>query len=177
MSTASKVNVDDYKVGQVINAVSASYKTTYTTPPSRYDMASILDTMLSADRFAKTDEDRKILREVKGLGTARTRQTIVDGLMKKGLLQSERKGKRHELKPCGIANQLRNSLPPILCDVTMTAKWEMAFSMIERGEVDWRQVVDRTYGFVTQIVNQAKGQKGSFKLDTAPSTPLRKPVR
>ncbi len=162
-----KVNVSSYKVGQVVNAVNARYTSEKTTPPARYDMATILDAMLSADRFAKTEEDRRILRSVEGIGTARTRQTIVDGLIKKELLFSVKKGKRHELRPDEIAIQLRAKLPPILCDVSMTAKWELGFSMIEKGEVEWRQVVDKTYGFVEHIVAQAKEQCGSFTHDAA----------
>lgn len=165
IASASQLNTQAYEVGQIVSAVSARYKKDVTRPPARYDMATILDAMLSADRFAKTDEDRKILRMVEGIGTARTRQSIVDGLIQKGLLYTQKIGKRHELRPHGIAIQLRSSLPPILCDVTMTAKWELSFSMIERGEVEWQQVLDRTYQFVEQIVAKAKGQKGSFKLD------------
>jgi len=162
VNSPAKLNLESYTVGQIVNAVSASYKTERTVPPPRYDMATILDAMLSADRFAKNEEDRKVLREVEGLGTSRTRQSIVEGLIKKGLLQSERKGKRHELRPMGIATQLRSALPPILCEVTMTAKWELGFSKIERGEVQCEQLVDRTYKFVDQIVEQAKRQRGSF---------------
>jgi DNA topoisomerase IA len=160
MSSKSPANV--YQVGQIVNAVSARYKSEKTTAPKRYDMATILDAMLSADRFAKTPQDREILRQVDGIGTARTRQGIVDGLIKKGLLRSEKKGKRFELHPNDIAKELRSMVPPILGDVAMTAKWELGFSMIERGEVDWRQMVDKTYGFVEQIVQQAKSQKGTF---------------
>ena len=164
MASSDKVNVDSYQVGQMVNAVGARYKTERTTPPDRYDMATILDAMLAADRFAKTDEDRKILRQVEGIGTSRTRQGIVDGLIQKGLLCTQRKGKRHELRPQEIAIQMRSRLPPILCDVTMTAKWELGFSMVERGEVKWGQVVDKTYHFVGQIVEEAKSQKSSFNL-------------
>lgn len=168
-----KVNIDAYQAGQVITARSARFKSEKTTAPARYDMATILDAMLSADRFAKTDEDRKILRMVEGIGTSRTRQGIVDNLIQRGLLYTVRKGKRHELHPHAIAKQLRNKLPPILCEVAMTAKWEISFAMIERGEIGWRQVVDRTYDFVDQIIDQAKTQRGSFKLDSNTQHPAR----
>lgn len=175
MSLTKAINTDAYEVGQMVNAVSARHITVRTTPPARYDMATILDAMLSADRFAKNDQDRKILREVEGIGTSRTRQGIVDGLINKGLLYTERKGKRHELRPHGIATQLRSRLSPILCDVSMTAKWELSFSMIEKGDVEWKQVVDRIYSFVNQIVSQAKGQKGSFNLNLPDKSVGRKP--
>lgn len=156
------VNTDAYHVGQIVSAVGARYETKRTTPPDRFDMATILDAMLSADRFAPNEEDRKILRSVEGIGTARTRQAIVEGLVKRQLLFTERKGKRHVLRPSPISRELRQKLPPLLTDVAMTAKWEIAFAMVERGEVDWRQVVDRTYMFVSAMVEHAKKQAGSF---------------
>lgn len=161
---SQQLNTSTYEVGQVIGAVSARYKAARTTPPDHYDMATILDAMLSADRFAKNEADRKILRQVEGIGTSRTRQSIVEGLVNKGLLYTERKGKRHVVRANPIAMQLREKLPPILTDVALTAKWELAFSMIERGEVDWRSVVDRTYQFVAAVVDQAKSQRGQFDL-------------
>lgn len=160
---SAQVNTAAYQVGQVVGAVGARYKTSRTLPPDHFDMATILDAMLSADRFAKSDEDRKILRQVEGIGTSRTRQSIVDGLVNKGLLYTERRGKKHVLRANPIAIEMRSKLPPILTDVALTAKWELAFSMIERGEVDWRDVVDRTYLFVQSVVEQAKGQRGKFE--------------
>jgi len=161
-SIRGDLNIDAYQVGQIVNAVGARYETKRTAPPDRYDMATILDAMLSAHQFAKSEGDRKILRQVEGIGTARTRQAIVEGLVRRGLLYTERKGKRHVLRPSDITRELRRRLPPLLTDVAMTAKWEIAFAMVERGEVDWRQVVDRTYVFVGAMVDHAKGQVGNF---------------
>jgi DNA topoisomerase-3 len=165
--SADKIDVDAYEVGQVVNAVSARYEAKRTTPPDPYDMATILDDMLAAGKFAKTKEDREVLKRVEGLGTSRTRQAIVDGLVKRGLLHTERRGKRHILRPHSLAMALCKALSPSITDVATTAKWELAFSMIESGQVDWRQVVDRQYLHVRQVVAEAKRQIGQIKFDSA----------
>lgn len=156
-----KLPVASYQVGQMVGAVSARYRSARTTPPDYYDMNTILDAMLSADRFAKTDADRQLLRQVEGLGTSRTRQGIVDEMVKKGLLSVERKGKRHIVRPTDFGMQMRDFIPPILADVALTAKWELAFSKVEKGEVTWQEVLDRTYVLITQVIEIAKGQAKS----------------
>lgn len=146
-----------YVVGQIVGAVSARYTAARTAPPDRYDMATILDVMLAAHRFAKTEADRKVLQSI-GIGTSRTRLAIVQGLVDKGLLSVERKGKRHVLRPTAFGEELCAKLPPLLLDVALTAKWEVAFGMVERGEVTSEQLVDRTYQLVDQVLALAKQQ-------------------
>lgn len=151
-----------YQVGQIVGAVSARYTTSRTTAPDRFDMATILDVMLAAYRFAKNDADRKVLQNI-GIGTSRTRLAIIEGLVAKGLLVVERAGKRHVLKPTPFGEELCAKLPSILLDVSLTAKWEVAFGMVERGEVTSEQLVDRTYQLVDQVVELARQQlSGGF---------------
>lgn len=152
------LNAGRYAVGQVVGAASAGYGTSRTTPPDYFDLATLLDAMLSADRFATTEADRQVLRQVEGLGTSRTRQAIVDEMVRKGQLVVERKGKRHIVRPTPFGMKLRDLLPGILSDVALTARWEVAFGMVERGEVDRERVVDRTYGLIDEVIKIAKSQ-------------------
>lgn len=158
--SGKKLNVSGYRPGQVIGAVSATYRTGKTTPPKRYDMATILDLMLSADRFAETDEDRAILREVGGIGTSRTRQSIVEGMIPRGLLVSKKVGKRHEISPSPLAEWLADRIPPLLGSVVMTAKWEYALSLVERGKVKPSDLAAKCLLFVKEMVNMAKNSMG-----------------
>lgn len=156
-----RISVGSYRPGQVIGAVAATYRTGKTTPPKRYDMATLLDLMLSADRFAETDEDRAILREVGGIGTSRTRQTIVEGMIPRGLLHSEKVGKRHEISPSQLAEWLADRIPPLLGSVVMTAKWEYGLSLVERGKVKPKDLAAKCVLFVEQLVEMAKSSCGS----------------
>jgi len=164
------LNVSAYEVGQIVRAVSARYETKKTEPPPRYSQDTLVDDMLAAHKFAKTAQDREILRTVEGLGTSRTRLSIVDGAVRRGFLLSTKKGKRHELRSSDMARAMCDAFPAILKDVAMTAKWEIAFSMIERGEVGISQVIDRAYVFVAQVVELAKSQRGTIKFQM-PSAP------
>jgi DNA topoisomerase-3 len=173
VSTKDKISA--YQVGQVVGAVSARYESKTTLPPDRYDMATILDMMLSAWRLADNEGDREVLRLVEGLGTARTRQAIVDGLVRKGLLTVAKIKKRHVLTPTSIAEELRDRVPPMLGSVAMTAKWEYAFSLIEQGKIEWRAVVDKAHLFAGQIVEAAKQQTGKFSAQGSQSSAGRAP--
>lgn len=150
-----------FQVGQVVNAVAAKYESKVTTPPDAYTEATLLDDMLMAYKFAKTDADREILKATEGLGTSRTRIATISNLISRGLLVSVKSGKRQELHASDMARSLVRSLPPSLMDVATTAKWEMAFNMIEKGQVEWVAVVDKQYQFVEHVVDLARRQSAS----------------
>lgn len=163
MSAAKGMDVSAYQVGQVVHAVAARYESKVTTPPPRYTMATILDDMLAAWKFAKSDGDRAVLRQVEGLGTARTRQPMIDNAVSRGLLVCTKKGKNHELVSSPMARQVMAVLSPQLKDVAQTAKWEMAFGMIEKGEVSVEQAIDKAYQFIAVVVEQARAQVGKVQ--------------
>jgi DNA topoisomerase-3 len=158
-----------FEVGQVVHAVAAKYEPATTVPPAPYTEATLLDDMLMAYKFASSDADRKILKQTEGLGTSRTRIAVINNLISRGLLVSTRKGKRHEVHASDMARALVKAVPPVLTNVAMTAKWEIAFNMIESGEVEWRQVVDRQYRFVDGVVDLAKDQAGKLQI-TVPAS-------
>lgn len=153
-----------FQVGQVVHAAAARYESKVTTPPPPYTEDSLLDAMLTAYKFATSEEDRAILKSTEGLGTSRTRIATITNLISRGLLLSVKKGKKHELHASDMARSLVKALPPHLTNVAMTAKWEIAFDMIEKGKVEWRAVVDRQYQFVELIVEQARRQSGATTL-------------
>lgn len=153
-----------FEVGQVVHAVSAKYEPATTVPPPAYTEDTLLDDMLMAYKFASSESDRRILKQTEGLGTSRTRIAVINNLISRGLLVSTRKGKRHEVHASDMARALVKAVPPVLTNVAMTAKWEIAFNMIESGQVEWRQVVDRQYQFVDGVVDLAKEQVGKLQI-------------
>lgn len=167
-SGPQKVNVSAYQVGQVVHAVTARYEGKKTAPPVRYSLDTLLDDMLAAHKFAKTDADRQILKQVEGLGTSRTRQAIIDGLVKRGFFITRKLGKRHEVRPSEMAVAMCAAFPALVKDVAMTAKWEIAFSMVEQGKVDIARVIDRSYEYVHEVVAIAKSQAGTIRFQMPP---------
>ncbi|TXI24238.1 MAG: hypothetical protein E6Q67_03190 [Roseateles sp.] len=163
MSQVRSSPLSGYTVGQVVRAAGARVEAKVTQPPDRYTQDTLLDDMVSAYKFARTPQDREVLKQVDGLGTSRTRVPMIENLIVRGLLQSVKKGKKHELRSSDFARQVITLVPETLTDVAMTAKWEIAFGLIEEGKVEWRRVVDHNYQFVDQVVAQAKQQVGNCK--------------
>ena len=159
--TASSVT--KYQVGQVVGAVSARLEQKVTRPPERYSQDELLDDMLAAHKFAKSPEEREVLKNTEGLGTSRTRIAIVTGLVQRALLLSQKKGKRHEIRSSDFARALVKLLPPRMLDVATTARWEIAFKAIEDGRVTMEQVVERNFLTVQEMVETARSQKAQFR--------------
>jgi DNA topoisomerase-3 len=155
--------VTKYQVGQVIGAVSARLEQKVTRPPERYSQDELLDDMLAAHKFAKSPEEREVLRSTEGLGTSRTRIAIVTGLIQRGLLLTQKKGKRHEIRSSDFARALVKLLPTRMLDVATTARWEIAFKAIEDGRVTMEQVVERNFLTVQEMVETARTQKAQYQ--------------
>ena len=147
-----------YKVGQVVNAVGATLDQGKTTPPPRYTEDGLITDMENAWKFGKSPEERAMLKQTEGIGTARTREPTLANLLKRKLIVSKKVGKRHEITSSDTGRQMIGRLPAWLSDVGTTAKWETLLGAIEKGEVDPKAVLDSQIDYVNQIVERAKGQ-------------------
>lgn len=127
-------NASAYKVGQVINAASARLETAQTKPPSLYTEATLMQDMLTAHKFAKSPEQREMLKLVGGIGTARTRGTVIEAAIKRGYFSRTKKGKTIELRITPDGQKVLARLPDVAKDVAMTANWERALGMVASGE-------------------------------------------
>lgn len=152
-----------YHVGKIVKAVAARYDARMTEPPKRYTEDTLIADMLSAHKFASNDQERQILKETEGLGTSRTRASTIDGLIKGGFLESKKKKKLYELRSSEIARMTISHLPDLLTSVATTAKWEVAFKMIERGNAQSSQVKQALKVNLDFIVKAAK-DTGSIKV-------------
>lgn len=148
----------NYHVGQVLNALSARLEEEVTKPPDRYNQSTLLDDMLAAWKFAASDEDRDLLKEVAGIGTSRTRGVIIKSFIDRGFLLSVKKGKVYELRIAPEGRALLDGLPEPLKDVALTAKWERALAMVADGSAKPEQLhakVDAILrAMVTQLLNK-----------------------
>jgi DNA topoisomerase-3 len=157
----SKVTVQTlalYKVGQTIQASQTGMEQGKTTPPEKFTEDSLIRDMENAGKYAKTAEDRAILKSSEGIGTARTREPTLAALLRRELLLSKKVGKRHELTASPIGREMIGRLPIWLTDVATTAKWEKLLGAIEQGEVSAQQVIDSQIVNVKQIIDRAKSQ-------------------
>lgn len=156
-----------FTVGRVVGCRNATYEALRTEPPKRYTQSDLIDQMMAAYKFAKTDADRATLRSISGLGTSRTREAVITNLIDRGFLledKAKRSRSRVELKPSEAAMTIVSNLPALLTDPATTAKWEMVFQMIEKGKLQpeqFRQYFDR---LLQEVVDSAKGKVGQISI-------------
>ncbi len=151
-----------FTVGQVVGAASCRYEKKQTRRPDRFTDSSLIDAMLHADRYAKSDADRAILRQTEGLGTSRTRSPTIDSLVRKEYLTIQKRGRRNELVSTRLARLVCAQLPQYLVDVATTAKWEVAFDLIEKGRATPEQLRMKVEELVRNVIESASNATESL---------------
>ena len=159
MTTA---NNNLHYVGKVVRAVSARCEEKFTSPPERYTEDSLVADMLNAHKFAKSEQERAVLKETEGLGTSRTREPTITNLIRRGMLVSKKKGKRYEVTSSSSARSFVGMLPGALTEVGTTAKWEVAFKMVERGKATPEQIHAHLTASLNHLMSLAKQSKGKI---------------
>lgn len=146
-----KIKLDDIEVNEK-----------ETTKPSFYTESEILNTLMNVSKVLnqqideETDPDKKfklkkaknILKNVEGIGTDRTRESIINELKDAGLL--ELKKKFYHLSSNGWL--LYKALPPQLRNVMFTAKWEEYFEEIRRGNKTYKDVILAIDDFIKKTI-------------------------
>jgi DNA topoisomerase-3 len=154
-----------YAVGQELKAADAFIKDAKTQPPARFTDGTLIDAMTNIHKFITDPRDKQVLKDAKGIGTERTRNNILEGLIKsRGFIS--RKGQKLISTPEG--RELIAALPEQLVNPATTAKWEMAFGLIEEGKATLAQFMTRQETFVAQLVEQAKNTSFASSVDSLP---------
>lgn len=102
-----------------------------TTPPARYTQGTLLRGMKHIHLLVTDPVERKKLKAVEGIGRAATRAAIVEGLLKRGLLTTE----KNKLFSSNVARILVKNAPRALVDPGLTARWETALDAVASGQV------------------------------------------
>jgi DNA topoisomerase III len=128
------MNASKYAVGQALKAATVNLESAQTRPPEHYTEDTLLDDMMAAYKFATHEEDRKLLKEIAGIGTARTRGVVIKGFVDRGFLVRQKKAKLYQLKISAEGRTLLAGLPAEIKNVTLTAKWERALELVASGK-------------------------------------------
>lgn len=120
----------DLEDGEVATIVAIEVKEKKTRPPTPYTEGLLLDDMRAASKFIEDDPElKKMLKEVSGLGTAATRDSIIEGLKRDKYL--EKSGKYLVATEKGLAFiQWLDKVMPELTNVAQTARWEAELSLV-----------------------------------------------
>ena len=124
-----------------------------TTPPARYNEATLLSAMEGAGKLIKDEELRESMR---GLGTPATRAGIIEGLVRERYLLREGR----DLLPTPKAQSLLRLLRAIKIEAltlpATTGEWEYQLRQIERNEKKREDFMQAIHKLTDNIVSAAK---------------------
>jgi DNA topoisomerase-3 len=157
--------LSSYSVGQQVRAVEVTLRTGQTRPPPYFTPTTLVDAMLDVDRFVSDPADKRALKDAEGIGTARTRAECVQKLQRTEFCYLDGKSKKggKKLPPIRPTARGQNLICVLrqqgnmLANPVMTAKWEAAMRMIERGQVTYDQFMGHQRRFVRGMVDNMLG--------------------
>jgi len=141
-----------------------------TTPPPRYNEATLLSAMENSDKLIDDDELADAMKE-RGLGTPATRAAIIEKLIKEKYVVREGK----ELTPTGKAFNLLALLEAMKIDVLaspeMTGEWELKLNKMLKGEFSRQKFMEEIRNLTSHIISQVKSFETDATEPEAPFTP------
>lgn len=138
--------------GTIVDCVNSKLSEKRTTPPGRYTEGTLIKAMTNIHMFVSDPEQKKKLKEKKGIGQEATRTGILENLFKKTLLT--RQGKQIISSPAGRA--LVKVLPKKVIDPALTAIWEDALDKIAEGKMSSQTFKEKQNEWVIKLVEEAK---------------------
>lgn len=169
--------IPSLKVGCSVNCIDALIQDKNTSPPKRFNDASLLSAMTGISRFVTDPDIRKVLRETDGIGTEATRAGIIELLFKRNFLV--RQGK--EIRSTDIGKQLIQALPNYVVTPDMTAQWESQLEAISQRALRYDHFMSPMVATLAGLIEQVgqarfeglagKGTKSQRKLKPARRKP------
>ncbi len=117
--------------GQRLDMIQSKVDSHRTTPPAKYTQGTLLRAMKHVHLLVTDPVEKKKLKAVEGIGRAATRAAIVDTLLKRGFLTTE----KNKLSSSSVARILIKNAPRALIDPGLTARWENALDAVASGQV------------------------------------------
>lgn len=123
-----------------------------TTPPPRFTEGSLIKAMTSVHTLVDDPEQKKKLKEKKGIGQEATRTHIIETLFKRTLLV--RQGKQIISSAAGRA--LVHALPDKVVNPALTAIWEDALDKIAEGKLSADAFRQKQNQWIIKLIEDSK---------------------
>ncbi|HET6873076.1 MAG TPA: DNA topoisomerase III, partial [Sporolactobacillaceae bacterium] len=134
-----------------------------TTPPARFNEATLLSAMENPTKYMETQDKRlaETLKSTGGLGTVATRADIIDKLFNAFLI--EKRGKDIYLTSKG--RQLLDLVPEELKSPALTGEWELKLDKIAHGKLKKDVFISEIKAYTKEIVTEIKSSDKKYKHD------------
>lgn len=133
--------------GDALRSLQAKVVEKHTTPPARFNDASLLTAITGIAAHVKDTQLRKILKETDGLGTEATRAGIIELLFRRKFLT--RVGKH--IESTTIGRTLIEALPEETTLPDMTARWESTLAAIADKKATYTSLMDPLVQNLTRL--------------------------
>lgn len=135
-----------------VSAVRTGADEKLTTPPPAFSEATLATAMIEAWKLVDDPATKAKMKETDGIGTEATRAGVIENLVKRGFVKSD-KGKLAPT-PEGLQFFERlNTYAPKLFDVGLTGEMEIALESVKSGEVGARSAVEAVVGLAQSVVD------------------------
>lgn len=150
-------------VGDILEHQQTNYETSKTSPPARFNDATLLSAMTHISRYVSNPDLKKILNETDGLGTEATRASIIKKLFDYKYCIHE----KGYIKTTQLGRVLIEALPYQLQTPDTTAYWERALSEIARGNFSldrfMQDIKQGVMNLITELSNSSVERFAAFK--------------
>lgn len=152
--------------GQKVQCQNSKLSEKKTTAPSRYTEGTLIKAMTNVHTLVSDPEQKKKLKEKKGIGQEATRTQIMENLFKRTLLTREGK----QIISSSAGRELVKVLPKKVTDPALTAVWEDALDKIAEGKMSSAMFRQKQNEWVIKLVEDAKvTQMGAITQVAVPS--------
>ncbi|MEW6736159.1 MAG: DNA topoisomerase, partial [Acidobacteriota bacterium] len=149
-----------------VKVLKAETLTKQTKAPPRYSEASLLAAMETAGKAVEDDELRQAMKD-SGLGTPATRAAIIEGLLKRGYIERDKKSLKATEKGISLINLLKVDL---LKSPELTGQWEKKLTDMVHGKYSREKFMSEVTDMVRQMVGQI--YQTQMQRNTTPSAPI-----
>ncbi|MGH0003771.1 DNA topoisomerase 3 [Pseudovibrio ascidiaceicola] len=149
-SEAKDAALPAMKLGDQIAVCDGNVAAKRTKPPKVFDDGDLIDALENIHKYIKEPAIKRILKENAGIGTGATRDTVIEGLIRRGALKRQ---KKIEIVSTPFGRSLIDILPAQVKSASLTALWEQELQKIQDGETNNQAFMTMLHGEVKKMVN------------------------
>lgn len=153
------------KKGQAVTINELTITTGKTTPPKPYNEASIIDAMINIAKYITDKDEKKLLKETKGLGTDATRAGIIESLKKRDYVTTDKKGIFSSTEK---GRSILEVIPSDLQSASLSAQTEDQLHEIQAGHMELNDFVAKQITFIKEQI-QSIANKSAPSYEKCPA--------
>jgi DNA topoisomerase-3 len=142
-----------------------------TTPPPRYNDATLLSAMEGAGKMLDDEELRQAMKE-RGLGTAATRAAIIERLIEVEFVARDAKTLVPTTKGIELIRRMEMISLPELTSPELTGNWERKLLLMEKGQIPALEFMGEIIQLTREVVDKVKNTEGVEAFRQAVNEPL-----